>query len=400
MKKILAFATGLFLFVTGSAGAQEAAESGELATYREQFQNASLPVKVQIVTDALELGRTDFGPLYKDALTYVVNQRDKLKGDPALRELAALAVRGVDETAYAPAALDLWTLFEADEETTLRVSIFKALQKIVRPGDPVMEGVHRWLQEQNAGALVSGVQRDRQVLEACMDALAVIGDPASFDPLVHTILVQYSQTITQKAFQALLSLGDVDVVDGLGRMMEREQQEVREKIYEVFTTAPALTEEQHRRVAEKALEVAIEVIKALPAPLKQVSMWRYRIASFLVENPPEGSFTPVAIDHFNLTLLEYDRGIAPRSAVAEAVALLGAMDTDEAAERLTAYLDLINTYTERSLHYDIQITLAVIENLKNLGRKVAYNSLLYTTFLNYPARIKNAAREAMQALND
>ncbi|MCK5007173.1 MAG: hypothetical protein KAR73_07275, partial [Spirochaetales bacterium] len=77
---------------------------------------------------------------------------------------------------------------------------------------------------------------------------------------------------------------------------------------------------------------------------------------------------------------------------------LGAMGTHEAAVRLTQYLVLLNSYTERLREFDNIIVLAVIENLGSLGDKTAFDDLLYAQYLSYSSEIKKAARDALENL--
>ena len=66
--------------------------------------------------------------------------------------------------------------------------------------------------------------------------------------------------------------------------------------------------------------------------------------------------------------------------------------------RLTQYLVLINSYTEKGKGYDEQVVLAVIACLGQLGDKVAFDDLMYTQYLNYSAAVKKAARAALDKL--
>ena len=97
-------------------------------------------------------------------------------------------------------------------------------------------------------------------------------------------------------------------------------------------------------------------------------------------------------------LFEYDRGLADRRRVVEAVECLGAMGSHEAAVRLTQYLVLLNAYTERIQEFDNVIVLAVVQNLGRLGDKTAFDDLLYAQYLSYSSEIKNAIREALDKL--
>ncbi|MEM5948502.1 hypothetical protein WKV44_08080 [Spirochaetia bacterium 38H-sp] len=401
MKKFGILMSVLFLVLGAlSVFSQEtASESQELTFYRQNFEKATLPTKVQIITNALELDRNDFGPLYGDALTYVYNHQEDLLTDGQLNRLAILAIDGAKKTAYAPSARIIWELFLLVDKTEFRLSAADALSAVLKEKDPVLESVHAWLDEQNTGKYASDVERNRQEIEAVVIMLGKVGDPDSFKPLLDTLLAQYSLSTNDLVIKAMFSL-NTDVVEQIGLAIEKERLETKKLIYKFFIESDVLSTEQKTQVAVKSLDVAVKNTRTNPADVKKISMWRYEIASFLVQNPPSFDYAKTAVDHFNLTVLEYDRGIATRNSLAEAIAILGSSDSDLAADRLIKYLDLINTYTERSVHYDTQLTLATIDALKRLGRKKAYNSLLYVTFLNYPANIRNAARDAMSALKE
>jgi len=105
------------------------------------------------------------------------------------------------------------------------------------------------------------------------------------------------------------------------------------------------------------------------------------------------------IRHFNLTFQSYDRGIITKTWVLEAIAALGNTGSSAAAARLTQFLDLLNTYTENSRPYDTQITLAVVTNLGRLADLGSYDALFYVTLLDYPQRVKDAAKSALDALS-
>jgi hypothetical protein len=99
-----------------------------------------------------------------------------------------------------------------------------------------------------------------------------------------------------------------------------------------------------------------------------------------------------------MTIGEFDRGLVDRNHLLDALGSLGAMSSHDAAVRLTQYLVLINSYTEKGKVYDDLVVLAVLQNLGALGDKVAFDDLMYTQYLNYSSGVKKAARAALDKL--
>jgi hypothetical protein len=168
--------------------------------------------------------------------------------------------------------------------------------------------------------------------------------------------------------------------------------------FSFFVQSGLYADEQEPLIAQAALNQALQATVSEPTVTAELRQLRYA-AALVVSDAEYSEATRTMIRHFNQTVLEYDRGVTTRQRVLEAVAGLGAMDTDEAAVRLTDYLELLNTYTELDRPYDTQIVMAVIRNLQRLGRPGSYNALFYCTLLDYPSRVKEAAREAMRAVS-
>jgi len=123
-----------------------------------------------------------------------------------------------------------------------------------------------------------------------------------------------------------------------------------------------------------------------------------RVALSILSDQKWSKATPLVIEHFGMTLVEYERGIVANDYLIDAINGLGSMGTHEAAERLTLYLELLNSYTEHGRSYDERIVLTVLDNLWKLGDKVAFANLSYTQYLDYSNEVKKAARRAIDNL--
>jgi hypothetical protein len=95
---------------------------------------------------------------------------------------------------------------------------------------------------------------------------------------------------------------------------------------------------------------------------------------------------------------DYGDGLASREQLLEAITCMGAMGISDTAQVLALQLGFINSRMEQTGEYDDEILLAMVGVLGELGDKVAFDYLLYISYLPYPERIQSAAREALNHL--
>ncbi|MFW6329116.1 MAG: hypothetical protein ACOC28_03395, partial [Alkalispirochaetaceae bacterium] len=339
----------------------------------------------------------EMAPLYNEALSYLVSNAADIERVTTLQRMSDFVTERLEEAAYAPAAERLWELFRNRRESRARVSMLRAVGAAGEGNEQIVVNLNQWISDQNGNAVAAGGEVDRQVLEQAVVTAGELGSPSTFPILLETRLLQFSNRISDAAEESLAALeGDtvelsIDALDG------RDPGEKYEA-FDYLIDSDLLTEEDRPVVAQAALNQALEATVSDPTISEEIRQLRYD-ASEVVRQARFGEATRSMIRHFNQTVLEYERGVTTRQRVLEAVSGLGAMDTDEAAVRLTDYLELLNTYTELDRPYDSQIVMEVIANLERLGRPDSYNALFYCTLLDYPNRVKEAAREAMRAVS-
>ena len=173
MRRAVGICVALCVLATAAYG-QDAKKL--LETFRRNFAIASLDVKIQILQDAAS-GPTaaEMGPLYQQAIDFVVDNASLVPSDPRFRQLAALAAGQLAKTSFAPARSSVWNLFQVDPDTSTLVNAATALG-IIGAGDPEMIGnLNRYLDAQNT-IFGSGKPVDVQVVAACIQALGRLGD--------------------------------------------------------------------------------------------------------------------------------------------------------------------------------------------------------------------------------
>ncbi len=171
----------------------------------------------------------------------------------------------------------------------------------------------------------------------------------------------------------------------------------RRDAFVLAVSSPKMDQNGRATLAEEALRAGL----ALSAPAQESrSVGRELRASAMavLEAARWSHATPLAIEHFSTAALEYDRGQVDVTYLVGAVNGLAAMSTHEAAERLTLYLELLNSYREHGKAYDEQIVLAVIARPQAPRRQGRLREPLLCPVPGLQRRVKQAARDAISSL--
>ncbi len=377
-----------------SAQAQEASKI--LDTYRRNFTIASLDVKIQILQDAAS-GRNaaDMGPLYEQALEFVTDNGSLMASDARFNQLAAIAAQQIGVVKYTASKGGLWKLFQIDSDTQTLQNAAVALG-VVGAGDAdTIANLNHYVDTQN-NLFAGGKQPDMIVLAACMQALGSLGDPSSFPILFSAMNVGYPDKITAVAKDALLSIkGDFQALL-TGVIKERPLSEKRLAL-QMALDSDKLTSDQKAQVSQFALDISLHSSAADAAAKDGFRDMRFTAARALGDR----AWAPAAsllVEHLDTTIGEFDKGLVDTNHLLDAISELGATGTHDAAVRLTQYLVLINSYTEKGKAYDEKVVTSILNALGALGDKVAFDDLMYTQYLNYPTGVKKAARAALDKL--
>lgn len=392
MKKYIIIAILILL----SLGVHSQDSNALLDTFLQNFEKATNEVKYQILLDAVDMGMTGFGPLYLKALNYIIDNQKNLLGDSTLRQIAIFAVEQILKSNYTDGADSVWKYFVIDPTNENRLKSLEALQTIAKENTRIIKGLCAWLDEQNS-SFRAGATPDLQVIHSAVDTLGIWADDIAFMPLFYAMKIKYSEEIRIAAEQAILKLPGDPKDLYMGVIRNRHMDEKLDAIRAVLRM-DEFSDEDKAELSMAALEVALHS-NITDTHVKQTArLVRFNATEELSrQNWTEA--TTLAIEHFNDTIEEYDKGISARSFLLSAIRALGNMKNHDAAVRLTLYLDLLNSYTENSMPYDEQVIMAVIQGLEKLGDNVSTSTLLYTRYLNYNETIKKAALKAIKELN-
>ena len=367
-----------------------------LETFRRNFAIASLDVKIQILQDAARnASAADLGPLYQQALEFVLENVSLLPTDPRFRQLAEIAADQVAAIGYVPASTALWRLFQDDADTGIRVRTANALGLVAGNDPEAIDRLNRFLEGQNA-LFAAGKGANLQVVPAILRALGRLGDPSSFNAVFAAMVLGYSEETTRIARESLAAirgdlLGHLSDIVAIGRPAEKLQ------ALQMGVAGDRLGDKDKAALAMQALETGLHTATAETAGSAALRNVRVLAAATLRARRWQPA-SPLLIEHLDAAIAEYDRGQIEKGALLTAIAALGSMGTHEAAVRLTQYLELLNSYMEKGKGYDEQVVGAVIDGLGQLEDKVAFENLVYTQYLGYSNSLRTAARAAVDRL--
>ncbi len=393
MRKVLPVVLLLTLVLTW-IGAQDTQVL--LNTFQRNFERAEqLDIKLKILNDSIKVGPYGMGPLYLDAVDYVVDHSGMLLKDTLIKKIAILSVEQIRAVGYTEATSTLWQLFKVVEETALRVGVLSALGVVGQGDETAVRNIVEWLNSENALVLTSR-RADIQVIKQAVITLGELKSSRAFAVLFTVRELPYSDTISKLAGEALLSL-EGDLKENLIRIIQEGPLSEKLSALKMTMASDKLQSAQRAEIAEIGLEVGMYTT-ASDTDEQRIARDTRRVALKVLSDAKWSKASSLAVEHFGMSLVEFDRGVAAKSYLLEAIYGLGNMGTHESAERLTLYLELLNSYTEHGRAYDEQIVLAVLENLHLLGDKIAFANLSYTQYLNYSDKVKKSAQNAIADL--
>jgi hypothetical protein len=393
MRRVVFFMIA-FLSAAAALPAQDAQKV--LDTFKRNFAIASLDVKIQILQDAATTTTAaSMGALFLQAIDFVVDNASLIPTDMRFNQLASIAAEQAGIAGYAPARYSLWNLFKVttDSQTLAKAAI--ALGTAGAGDAEIVADFNRYVDAQDT-LFSSGKSPDTVVIAACFQAMGKLGDPSSFPVLFSAMNAGYSDSVATLARNALLSIkGDLAVMLR-GVIKERPLAE-KKLALQMALDSGKLTDEQKSQISEYSLDISLHT-SAVDVATKAIMRDIRFLAAANLGSRNYAHATGLMIEHLDMTIGEFDKGIVDRNHLLDTIGNLGAMNTHEAAVRLTQFLVLINSYTEKGKAYDDQVVYAVIQNLGALADKVAFDDLMYTQYLTYSAGVKKAARTALDKL--
>ncbi len=397
------FAVLFFSFLCFSLFAEEPMQgTANILSWQRNFVRSSLGAKVEILRDASgQKEVAQFAPLYEQALDFALSFSQLLGEEPLMKDLIMYAAQGLAKTEHRESLGKLWTLFLSWRDSAIRVSILKSLAILGEGDGQTVDNLNQYLATQNS-MFQAGMTLDYPALEACIQALGSLKNASSFPMLFSAMVAGYPEYLTQRASEALRTLGG-DYRKNLIDVIRRNPPKEKMAAFKEGTGNALANVDVSGDLAEAALEVALDEIEKKGNRDPIIEQLR-TLSIRELKRQRWSKATPLVIRHFHLVQgaasVHESAELSKRweRQLVEAIETLGYMGDSRAAQVLSLYLGLINAEMERSKTYNENLVSATIEALGELGDKMAFDYLLYTGYLPYPESIKALARAALTRL--
>ncbi|MDR1748111.1 MAG: HEAT repeat domain-containing protein [Spirochaetaceae bacterium] len=363
-------------------------------SYKKIFIKASLLTKADILRDAAGVTGTDMGPVFIDALHFSIESRPVLGNDPQLIDLAVLGVTNIIKYNPKETIPLLWRIFDLFPEAKVRIPVAESLGAVGAGDRETIDRLNTFLLEQAA----SPEKADSSVVMAVVKTLGKFGDNSSFAPLFRVITGNMRPGVIEAATAALNMITE-KYAENIISLIRTESLPGKLTAFHLAMKNSAVSDILKGEIAETALKIAINMSESSQDVEQLLLLRQFRQAAILAITGLRWTrASPQVIRYFYMTQTDYRNKLVNADVFIESIECLGVMGTPEAAQTLSIYLGLLNSETEQNNSYNEQVVLAVIAALGALGDKIAFDYLLYVSYLPYSDEIIAASRDALGRL--
>jgi len=385
----LFFAAVFLLEFVPPLGAQMPGET-ILRSYERIFIRSSLSTKVNVLSDAAndEAAADFYGPLCELALRFVIENAPLFREDSDMISITLIAVRGIGKYRYSPAAETLWQALLRFPDKVIRDEILGVLP--VLDISALTEKINSFLAEQNR-RYSSGQGADYQLLSSLFTLLGKAGNDSSY-PVLFASSLLHSGDLEMEARRAMNGI-DGNFLSFCLEVILRNPPAEKLQAFKLFMAGEARSAEEKGILAEAALEAAL----AASGDRNEIRELAERSIDFIRETERVRAL-PQVLNYYNQSLAAFRANPSRKQPLLKTVSCLGSLKSADAAQPLALQLGLYNSRFGAVQDAELEVVLALVKALGQLGYKASFDALNYAGILPYPEEIQEAVRSALKTL--
>ena len=361
--------------------------SGSIADKTEILENLKISENTPILTARLP----------EKALMFVSRNFKEIGIIKGMKELAAVAIPHISITNSNQAEL-LWDIFEIIDDNDIRLEIILKMNFAYPKQKLIVETFLPEIHDFIANSVENGFYTRTSCL-AAIELLGKVSDASSFDLLFKLLCSDYNDLLSSSVVAALDSILP-KTEDFILNFINKETLNIKEKLllFDLILKNENFSSVLKSEIAQNILYlniINIEKVSNVNSDVKQLQMLairRIKDSAWMKAASTVSDFFPIAVQEFEYNILNEQELI-------EIIDCLRTLATTQSVAVLSSYLGTINNEVAKEIFsYNENIILAVIKTLGVLGDKMAFDNLLYVTYLPYSEQITSAASIALAGL--
>ncbi|MCR4579689.1 MAG: HEAT repeat domain-containing protein [Treponema sp.] len=339
--------------------------------------------------------------LSNKAINFCLENKEILGNDRDLEGLAVAAVLSIspeyakscseeDKLLLENQFMELFAQFKSSSTVQIAVLTKSVALKDYIPTDKLTANLNDYLAKANVNT------EDATLFRAVFNSLEFIGNNETFLILYGLLNNQNYKKYHAQIDSTLTALVPKAMNEILSLIQNTNTSQVA-RIFSIIKKNTTISKNNLCEIAQSVLSQSIISLEGTSGATPEQINLQLDTLAILSENRWTRA-SSVSVSYFKLAKRLYNSGDMNEIQFKTAILALADTAPIDSVPLLTAYLEDLNSLTEKGNVVSSDVILAVIKALGAIGDKSAFDSLLAVTYLNYSEQVLSAARGALSEL--
>lgn len=405
IKTIILFSCVLCLVLLNAKGfaVQTTGQMYDFSIMKKDFVLGSIADKIGILkSDLSALENQEVYDLCLLGLDFCVKSYASLGLKEGLGELATCSLALCNPDFFDPLLLDyLGALFNNFPDPDIKcLSIKKTLLLLPFTTDPKVFVNITTLANSYVADNVASPDLSDKVFLSCIDTLGQIGNIPSFRLMFALLKNTPAGSVKNQVATALCLLSIRCPIEAQKILSGNDKKDAL-LLFQVITANKDTNLPYKAQIAQDLLEAQCKNQAKNSTELLELSKEEIAIQQQAVGFLASCKWTRAAdtvTDFLFYAKLQYQNRLITQGQLIKDIQAVVTLNSTKACSVLLSFLDELNNSKRKNIATPQNVVLALVEGLKTLKDKTAFDSLLAVTYLDYDENVKQTAKDALETL--
>ena len=363
------------------------------------FIKGNINDKITVITSISKTNESE--AITKLSIDYIIQNKQILGNDKELESLTTATILSINED-FGKNFSD----FEKNEFINNYISIYNDFSDSLTVQTALLQkckilqnnfSLQKITDTFNTFLLKSDLSKENSnKVKSILDSLCYLGNNTSFT-IISSFFLSNKYEIYNEEFVSVLSnlvpLAPNTVIELIN---ESDVNQII-KLRKILLNNSIISTNLMCKIAENVIKKTILLIEDSSNLDKEIVLIQLDSLKILNTNKWTRA-SSVVCDYFDYAKTMYNNNQLTDYQFAEVIEAFANISPIDSVSKLVAYLEELNSNTDKLLPVSQTVIITVIQTLGAIGNKSAFDSLLEVTYLNYPEPILTAARNALSGL--